>query len=116
LNNQQLEKDGVKSGYEQTIRIISLRKACLMKEKSMNSISKTNWEKVDLLTEAEINTSDIPPLTDEFFSKSRWWEPQTLSNVVVQIDSDTLAWFQAQGADSERKMAAALRIYAAAHK
>jgi uncharacterized protein (DUF4415 family) len=87
-----------------------------MNEKSMSNISKTNWEKVDSLTEAEIDTSDIPPLTEEFFSKSRWWKPQTASNVVVQIDSDTLAWFQAQGEDSERKMAAALRIYAAAHK
>ncbi len=82
----------------------------------MNSISKTNWQKVDSLTETEINTSDIPPLTEEFFSKSRWWKPQTVSNVVVRIDSDTLAWFQAQGEDSEQKMAAALKIYAAAHK
>ena len=44
----------------------------------MNSSSKTNWEKVDSLTEAEIDTSDIPPLTDEFFSRSRWWQPVTL--------------------------------------
>ncbi len=87
-----------------------------MNEKSMNSISKTNWEKVDSLSEEDINTSDIPPLTEEFFSNSRWWKSQVPLKVVVQVDSDTLAWFQAQGEDSERKMAAALRIYAAAHQ
>ncbi len=42
---------------------------------SMNDISKTDWAKVDALTDAEIDTSDIPPLTEKFFAKSRWWKP-----------------------------------------
>lgn len=87
-----------------------------MNENAMNSTSKTNWEKVDSLTEEEIDTSDIPPLTEEFFDKSRWWKPVEPLNVLVQIDPQTLAWFQAQGEDYEQKMAAALRIYAEAHK
>ncbi len=87
-----------------------------MNEDAMNSTSRTNWEKVDSLTEEEIDTSDIPPLTEEFFSKSRWWKPVELLNVLVKVDPNTLAWFQAQGEDYEQKMAAALRIYAEAHK
>jgi len=87
-----------------------------MNENSMNDISKTNWEKVDALTEEEIDTSDIPPLTEEFFSKSKWWKPITSLNIIVQVDPDTLAWFQSQGEDYEKKMAAALRIYAQAHE
>ena len=82
----------------------------------MNNISETNWEKVDALTEEEIDTSDIPPLTDEFFIKSRWWKPVAPLNVLVKVDPTTLAWFEAQGEDSEIKMAAALRIYAEAHR
>lgn len=82
----------------------------------MNNISETNWEKVDSLTEEEIDTSDIPPLTEEFFSKSRWWEPVEPLKVLVQVDPKTLAWFQSRGEDYEKKMAAALRIYAEAHK
>ncbi|MBW4581644.1 MAG: BrnA antitoxin family protein [Tildeniella nuda ZEHNDER 1965/U140] len=82
----------------------------------MNSSSETNWEKVDSLTEEEIDTSDIPPLTEEFFNKSRWWKPVESLSVLVQVDPNTLAWFQAQGEDYEKKMAAALRIYAEAHK
>jgi uncharacterized protein (DUF4415 family) len=86
-----------------------------MNGKIMNTTSRTNWEKVDSLTEAEIDTSDIPPLTEEFFSKSRWWKPVAPLNALVQIDPKTLAWFQSQGDDYEKKMAAALRIYAEAH-
>ncbi|MCL1464167.1 BrnA antitoxin family protein [Argonema galeatum] len=82
----------------------------------MNNTSRTNWEKVDSLTEEDIDISDIPPLTEAVFSKSRWWKPVTSLNVLVQVDPDTLAWFQTQGEDYGKKMAAALRIYAEAHK
>jgi uncharacterized protein (DUF4415 family) len=87
-----------------------------MNENAMNSSSRTNWEKVDALTDDEIDASDIPPLTEEFFGKSRWWKPVTPLNVLVQVDRNTLDWFQAQGAEYEQKMAAALRIYAEAHR
>jgi uncharacterized protein (DUF4415 family) len=55
-------------------------------------------------------------LTEEFFGKSRWWKPVEPLNVLVQVDRNTLDWFQAQGEEYEQKMAAALRIYAEAHK
>ncbi|MGB3295777.1 MAG: hypothetical protein WBB01_22565 [Phormidesmis sp.] len=82
----------------------------------MNNTSETNWEKVDSLTEKEIDTSDIPPLSEDFFGKSRWWKPVDPLNVLVQVDPNTLAWFHAQGEGYEKKMAAALRIYAEAHR
>lgn len=87
-----------------------------MNENTMNNSSETNWERVDALTEEEIDTSDIPPLTEEFFQSSRWWKPVDRLQVLVQVDADTLAWFKAQGDDYEQKMAAALQIYAAAHR
>ena len=87
-----------------------------MNENNTNSISQTDWEAFDALTEEEIDTSDISPLTEEFFSQSRWWKPVDPLNVLVQVDPSTLAWFQEQGEDYEKKMAAALRIYAEAHK
>ncbi|MGC1393712.1 MAG: hypothetical protein WA828_05460 [Coleofasciculaceae cyanobacterium] len=82
----------------------------------MNNTSRTNWEKVDSLTEEDIHTSDIPPLTEEFFSKSRWWKPVKSLNFLVEVDPETLAWFQTQGNNYENKMAVALRIYTEAHK
>ena len=64
-----------------------------MNENSMNITSRTNWKKIDSLTEEEIDTSDIPQLTEEFLVKSRWWKPVVLLNVLVQVDPNTLAWF-----------------------
>jgi uncharacterized protein (DUF4415 family) len=82
----------------------------------MSNTSNTNWDKIDSMTEDEIDTSDIPPLTEDFFSKSRWWKPVEPLNVLVHVDHDTLSWFQAQGDDYEARMTAALRLYAEAHK
>ena len=86
-----------------------------MNENAMNNTSRTNWERVDALREDEIDTSDIPPLSEDFFNKSRWRTPPQSLSVLVEIDAKTLAWFQAQGEDYQKRMAAALRIYAEAH-
>jgi hypothetical protein len=39
----------------------------------MKNTSETNLAKLDALSESEIDTSDIAPLSKEFFNKSRWW-------------------------------------------
>ncbi len=51
----------------------------------MKNTSETNWAKLDALSESEIDTSDIPPLTEEFFNKSRWWKPVSPLNVIEEI-------------------------------
>lgn len=63
------------------------------------------------------NTSDIPPLSDEFFSKAKLRMPiSSEATVAVTIDSETLEWFQSQGEKAQNHMAAALRIYAETQK
>lgn len=65
----------------------------------------------------EIGTSDIAPLSDEFFSKAKLQIPSSsLDTVLVRIESETLSWFQSKGEEAEKYMAAALRIYAEAQK
>ena len=92
-----------------------------MKESNMSSSSRTNWERLDALTDEEIDTSDSPPLSEEFFAKSRWLMPgESLSRhtvkVELELDPKILAWFQSQGQDYEGRMLAALRLYAEAHQ
>ena len=82
----------------------------------MNNTSKTNWEKIDSMTEDDIDTSDIPPLNEEFFKNSRWWKPVKQLQVIVPIEPETLAWFQSQNEDYETKMAEVLKIYAESHQ
>ncbi|OCR01513.1 hypothetical protein BCD67_18640 [Oscillatoriales cyanobacterium USR001] len=82
----------------------------------MNNTSKTDWSKIDAMTDKDIDTSDIPPLSDDFFVKAQLRDCASLATVVIHVDPETLAWFQLQGEVAERQMAAALRIYAEAHK
>ena len=87
-----------------------------MNRDATNDISRTNWERVDALTDDEIDTSDSPPLDEAFFQKARLRSAIPEHTVLVQVDKDTLAWFQSQGEKCEQRMAIALKIYAEAHK
>ncbi len=86
-----------------------------MSEKHMHKPSETDWARIDAMTDEEIDTSDIPPLTSGFMKRARVRMPKRTIDVTVQVDSDVLQWFEAQGADYKRLMNAALRIYAEAH-
>jgi uncharacterized protein (DUF4415 family) len=69
------------------------------------------------MSDEDIDTSDIQPLTDEFFSKAKLRMPSSsLPTVAIRVDAETLAWFQSKGEEAEQHMAAALRIYAEAQK
>lgn len=88
-----------------------------MKGKIMNNTSKTDWARIDAMTDDDIDTSDIPPLTDEFFAKAKLRMPtKSTDTVAVTVDTETLLWFRSKGEDAEQHMAAALRIYADAQK
>nr|WP_238717927.1 hypothetical protein [Petrachloros mirabilis] len=86
-------------------------------EKNMSDISKTDWSRIDAMTDEDIDTSDIPPLSENFFATAKLRLPISLeATVAVRVDSQTLEWFQHQGKEAEKHMASALRIYAEAHK
>lgn len=87
----------------------------------MNNTSRTDWARIDAMSDDEIDTSDIPPLNDEFFSNATLRMPSSslttsLATVAIRVDAETLSWFQSKGEDAEQHMAAALRIYAEAQK
>jgi uncharacterized protein (DUF4415 family) len=68
------------------------------------------------MTDEEIDTSDIPPLDDTFFSNARLRMPEKKVSITLDVDADVLAWFRAQGEDFQNRINAALKIYAEAHK
>jgi uncharacterized protein (DUF4415 family) len=85
-----------------------------MSDKPMNKHSETDWDRIGAMTDDEIDTSDLPALTDTFFKRARI--RMSKHPLTIQVDSDVLDWFTAQGDDYERRINAALRIYAEAHK
>lgn len=87
-----------------------------MSGNDMNKPTVTNLEELDALTDEMIDTSDIPPLTEEFFAKAQWRRPQPKVQVTVEIEPEIWEWFKAQGDRYQQSLAAALRIYALAHQ
>lgn len=81
-----------------------------------NTIIKTNLERIDTMTDDMIDTSDIPPLTEDFFATAKWRMPKPKVKVMVEIEPEVLDWFKAQGSDWKHQLTAAVRIYAHAHK
>ena len=69
-----------------------------MNEKDSNNISKTDWKRVDALTDAEIDASDIPPLDDAFFANAQLRQPK--SNLVL-LASDVADAFPTSEAVNE---------------
>jgi len=87
-----------------------------MNADAMNNTSRTDWARIDAMSDEDIDTSDIPSLSGEFFAKAQLRMPKLPVKVSVQVDSETFAWFQAQEEDVEQQMSIALKIYAKAHK
>jgi uncharacterized protein (DUF4415 family) len=68
-----------------------------MNSKDLNNISRTNWAVLEARSDENIDYSDIPPLTEEFFEKATLRIPANQAHRLVQIDPDVLKWFQSQG-------------------
>jgi uncharacterized protein (DUF4415 family) len=87
-----------------------------MSEENLKKPSETDWKRIDQMTDEEIDTSDIPPLDDAFFAAAEWRLPEKKTAVTLSVDDEVLKWFEAQGAEFQLRINAALRIFAAAHQ
>ncbi|MEG4503645.1 BrnA antitoxin family protein [Microcoleus sp. F6_B4] len=77
----------------------------------MNSTSGTNWAALESRSEENIDYSDIPPLTDEFFERATLRIPADRSHNLVQLDPDVKQWFEAQGEQYKTLINNVLRQY-----
>jgi uncharacterized protein (DUF4415 family) len=87
-----------------------------MSVKNLKMPSKTDWARIDQMSDEEIDISDNPPLDDDFFANAEWRMPKKKTAVTLSVDSEVLKWFESQGADFPQRVNAALKIYAQAHQ
>ena len=66
-----------------------------MNAKNTNKPSETDWGRIDAMTNEMIDTSDIPPLSDEFFAKATWRIEPRIKN--VQVTEETITAYLADG-------------------
>ena len=78
--------------------------------------SETNWERVDQMTDDEIDTSDVPILDEDFFANARMRLPEGKVSILMSIDAEVFEWFKSQGPEYQNLINTALRSFAETHK
>lgn len=81
----------------------------------MSKASKTDWQRLATMDDAEIDTSDIPELDDTFFKNAELRVPVKQA-VTIRLDTDVLEWFKGQGAGYQTRINQLLRRYMDANR
>jgi uncharacterized protein (DUF4415 family) len=58
---------------------------------------KSDLARLDRMTDADIDYSDIPPLDKAFFTKATVAWPPAKKQLTIRLDADVLAWLKAHG-------------------
>ena len=87
-----------------------------MKKISSKTRSKTNWTRVDSLSDRDIDYSDIPELDKDFFKSATLVLPEPKTTMTIRLDQQVLEWFKAKGPGYQTRINALLRAYMEAHK
>jgi uncharacterized protein (DUF4415 family) len=80
-----------------------------MNNNDLKTTSQTDWAALAAMTDEDIDYSDIPPLTEEFFQNATLRIPATQAHQLIQLDPDILQWFQAQGGEYKSLINSVLR-------
>jgi uncharacterized protein (DUF4415 family) len=78
---------------------------------ALSDIRKAELKALGAKPDSEIDYSDIPALTDEFWKnavQNPFYRP-TKTHASVRIDSDVMAWLKSQGRGYQTRMNAILR-------
>jgi uncharacterized protein (DUF4415 family) len=86
---------------------------------SKESITRT-LQRLDAMTDKDINYSEIPPLTPEMFAKAivcKGLKPVTRkAQITLRVDAEVLEWFKRQGKGYQTQINAILKAYKEAHE
>ncbi len=80
-----------------------------MQKKKRNS--KTNWEKVDSVSDNGIDYTDIPELDKRFWEEAKLVMPESKKKVTIRLDNDVINWFKGHGKGYQTKINAVLKSY-----
>ena len=73
--------------------------------------SRTDWGRLEAMSDADIDTADAPKLGPDFFRRARVRVPPGKQAVSLRIDRDVLAWFKRQGPGYQTRINTVLREY-----
>ena len=79
--------------------------------KAKEMSNETDWDRLDKMTDEDIDYSDIPPLDDEFFARARVYVPPSKRKNFVQLDEEVLSWFKTQSKEYQTLINDILKKY-----
>ena len=86
-----------------------------MNSNSTSQKSETDWERVDAMTDEEIDLTECEEITPEMFAKAvvrRGLKPvQRKAQVTLRLDSDVIGWFKSGGRGYQTRINTLLRAY-----
>lgn len=82
-----------------------------MSADNLNHTSRTNWEALESMSDEEIDYSDIPPLTEDFFAEATLRIPASKVNHFIELESDILQWLQDKNQQPQEFVNTLLRQY-----
>jgi uncharacterized protein (DUF4415 family) len=72
---------------------------------------KSDLARLDRMTDADIDYSDIPELDDDFFKNAvsvNW--PPAKAQLTIRLDADVLAWLKSNGRGYQTRINRILRV------
>ncbi len=75
-------------------------------------VYKSDLERIDNMTDEDIDYSDCPELDEEFWKHAKLVHYQPPKKAVfIRLDEDVIQWFKTQGKGYQSRMNAVLKAY-----
>lgn len=77
----------------------------------MKSLSKTDWNRLKKMDDSNIDYSDIPEITSDFWNDAQIITTHKKIKVNLELDEDIAIWLKQFGNNSDKTINALLRSY-----
>jgi len=81
----------------------------------MKAESKTDWKRINAMTDEDIDLTESPELDAAFFKEAVTW-PTHKKQITLRLDPDVLEFFKSQGRGYQTAINKVLRRYVETHK
>jgi len=76
----------------------------------------SDLKRIDNMTDDDIDYSDNPPLSEEFWKNAKLVLPKNKTPITIRLDNDVLNFFKSKGKGYQTMINAVLKSYIAGHK
>jgi uncharacterized protein (DUF4415 family) len=74
------------------------------------SISKKRLKEIEAIRDEDIDYSDIPEASEDFWRRAELLMPRPKRGVYVRLDADVVEWLKSKGKGYQTRMNAMLRV------